>query len=162
MDFFLLGNVAKPGWFVTFSQPFTSCVHEYSVRSKSLWPHRLYPTRLSAHATFQARILEWVAISFSRESSRLRDWTQTQSPVSPSLAGRFSTTEPSVLNRCYTIIFWLHFSLQVCRMTTLVHLWQAPTCRLWLCQDCPWCRVMGTHCGILRCTSTWEMFTCAS
>ena len=27
------------------------------------------------HGIFQARILEWVAISYSRESSRLRDWT---------------------------------------------------------------------------------------
>ena len=30
----------------------------------------------SVHGIFQARVLEWVAISFSRESSRLRDWTQ--------------------------------------------------------------------------------------
>ena len=28
------------------------------------------------HGIFQARILEWVAISFSRTSSRLRDQTQ--------------------------------------------------------------------------------------
>ena len=30
----------------------------------------------SVHGTFQARILEWVAISFSRGSSQPRDWTQ--------------------------------------------------------------------------------------
>ena len=30
----------------------------------------------SVHAIFQARILEWVAISFSRRSSQPRDWTQ--------------------------------------------------------------------------------------
>ena len=29
----------------------------------------------SAHRISQARILEWVAISFSRTSSQLRDWT---------------------------------------------------------------------------------------
>ena len=29
----------------------------------------------SVHAIFQARILEWVAISISRRSSQLRDWT---------------------------------------------------------------------------------------
>ena len=29
----------------------------------------------SIHGTFQARVLEWVAISFSRGSSRPRDWT---------------------------------------------------------------------------------------
>ena len=37
----------------------------------------------SFHGIFQARVLEWVAISFSRGSSRPRDWTQ----VSP-FAGR--------------------------------------------------------------------------
>ena len=30
----------------------------------------------SIHGIFQVKILEWVAISFSRGSSRLRDWTQ--------------------------------------------------------------------------------------
>ena len=30
----------------------------------------------SVHGILQARILEWVAISFSRESSQPRDWTQ--------------------------------------------------------------------------------------
>ena len=30
----------------------------------------------SVHGIFQARVLEWVAISFSRGSSRLGDWTQ--------------------------------------------------------------------------------------
>ena len=36
----------------------------------------------SAHGIFQARILEWVAISFSRRSSRPRDWTQVSRIVS--------------------------------------------------------------------------------
>ena len=30
----------------------------------------------SVHGIFQARVLEWIAISFSRGSSRPRDWTQ--------------------------------------------------------------------------------------
>ena len=33
------------------------------------------PPGSSVHGIFQARILEWVVISFSRESSRPRDWT---------------------------------------------------------------------------------------
>ena len=32
--------------------------------------------RSSVHGIFQARVLEWVAISFSRGSSRPRDWTR--------------------------------------------------------------------------------------
>ena len=43
--------------------------------SDSLKPHGLYPTRSSVHGIFQARMLEWVAIPFSRESSRPRDPT---------------------------------------------------------------------------------------
>ena len=39
----------------------------------------------SVHGIFQARILEWVAIFFFRESSRPKAWT---------LAGRVFTTEP--------------------------------------------------------------------
>ena len=35
------------------------------------------------HGIFQARVLEWVAISFSRGSSLPRDWTQVSS-----IAGR--------------------------------------------------------------------------
>ena len=40
----------------------------------------------SVHGILQARILEWVAVSFSRESSQPRDWTQVSCT-----AGRFFT-----------------------------------------------------------------------
>ena len=45
---------------------------------------------LSVHGIFQARALEWVAISFSRESSRPRDQTQVSC-----IAGEFFTAEAS-------------------------------------------------------------------
>ena len=48
-----------------------SDVKSYSVVSTSLWPHGY-----SDQVIFQARILEWVAIPFSRESSQPRDRTQ--------------------------------------------------------------------------------------
>ena len=38
----------------------------------------------SVHGDFQAKLPEWVAISFSRESSQLRDWTLSSSK-SPAL-----------------------------------------------------------------------------
>ena len=42
----------------------------------SLWPHRLYsPPGSSLHGIFQARILEWAVISFSRRYSQPRVWT---------------------------------------------------------------------------------------
>ena len=47
------------------------------------------PPGSSVHGIPQARILEWVAIPFSRGSSQPRDWTQVSHTV-----GRFFTTEP--------------------------------------------------------------------
>ena len=44
-------------------------------------------TGSSIYGIFQARILEWVAISFSRRSSRPRDWTQVSC-----ISGRLFTT----------------------------------------------------------------------
>ena len=50
------------------------------------------PPGSSVHGIFQARIVEWVAISFSRGSSRPRDWTRV-SCISW-IAGRFSKAQP--------------------------------------------------------------------
>ena len=50
----------------------------------------------SVHGIFQARLLEWVAISFSRGSPDLG--TELVSLVSPALAGRFfATGKPIVI-----------------------------------------------------------------
>ena len=45
------------------------CMLSRSVVSDSLLPYELWPTRFFVHGVSQARILEWVAISFSRGSS---------------------------------------------------------------------------------------------
>jgi len=47
-----------------------------------------WTARLLCPWNFQARILEWIAISFSRGSSKLGI-----KPCSPALAGQFFTTE---------------------------------------------------------------------
>ena len=57
----------------------------------------------------QARILEWVAISSSRGSSRARD--QTRVPVAPALAGGFFTTELSGKPVSAYRFLLVHFSL---------------------------------------------------
>ena len=55
-----------------------------------LWPNwTVAPPGSSVHGIFQARTLEWVAISFSRGSSWPRDWTHVSC-----IAGGFFTTEP--------------------------------------------------------------------
>ena len=58
-----------------------------SVVSDSLWPRGLCSlSGSSVHRIFQARILEWVAISYSRGSAWPRDWTWVSCT-----AGRFFT-----------------------------------------------------------------------
>ena len=61
-----------------------------SVMSDSLWLQRSLPGLLCPLEFFQARILEWVALSSSGGSSQPRDWT----PVSyiSCLSSRFFTT----------------------------------------------------------------------
>ena len=73
------------------------------------------------HGVFQARVLEWVAISFSRESSQPRIWTRVSC-----IAGRFFTdwamkeAHSLCLSTCYphvlsllmlTLITWLRYYL---------------------------------------------------
>ena len=58
----------------------------HSVVSNSSQPHGLYPTRLSVHGISQARILEWVSISFSSGFSWLGNWTEVSC-----IAGGFFT-----------------------------------------------------------------------
>ena len=54
----------------------------------TLWDHMdCSPTGSSVPGILQARMLEWVAISFSRGSSQLRDWTQVSR-----IAGGFFTS----------------------------------------------------------------------
>ena len=65
-----------------------ACGHVWCIRAKSLQscptlcdPTDCSPRGSSVKGILQARILEWVAMPSSRESSQLRDWTQ----VSPAL-----------------------------------------------------------------------------
>ena len=55
------------------------CVLSCYVMSNSLGPHGLSPIRLNCPGIFQARILEWVAISSSRRSCQPRDRTPVYS-----------------------------------------------------------------------------------
>ena len=72
----------------------------------------------SVHEIFQAWILEWVAISFSRGSSGPRDWTlPCLLPLQGTrLTGRFLTswaTGEAPKSSPYTSISFIHFSNQL-------------------------------------------------
>ena len=62
-----------------------ACVVRQSVMSNSLWPMGCSLPGSSVHGILQARILEWVAIPFSRGHSQTRNWTWI------SVAGGFFT-----------------------------------------------------------------------
>ena len=55
--------------------PYLSCVESLQLCPTLCDPVDCSPPDSSVHRTLQARILEWVVISFSRGSSRTRDWT---------------------------------------------------------------------------------------
>ena len=68
----------------------------------------------SVHGTVLARILEWVAISFSRASSRPKDRTP-----SPALAGGFFTTVPPGKPNYIVEFFKSRISVMTGRQETL-------------------------------------------
>ena len=70
---------------VTAERCVCMCV-SHSVVSNSLWPYAHNLSDYSVHGFLQAKILEWVAIPFSRGSSWPRDGTQVSG-----IAGRFFT-----------------------------------------------------------------------
>ena len=87
--------LCAPGAFWTpereLTLPTLIIIHICSVTSavfNSLQLHGLYPT--SVHQILQARILEWVAMPFSRGCFRTRD--QNVPSMSSALAGAFFTT----------------------------------------------------------------------
>ena len=57
----------------------------------------------SIHGIFQARILEWVAISFSRRSSLPRDWTQVSLIV-----GRALLSEPARKSTNWEVKYYIN------------------------------------------------------
>ena len=69
---------------------FTVDVLSRSVESDSLQPCGLQPLGASACGNFQTRILEWVLFPILEDL--LNPGTESTSPVSPALAGRFFTT----------------------------------------------------------------------
>ena len=62
------------------------CGHLSEVKVAQSRPTLFNLVDCTVHGILQARILEWVAVPFSRGSSQLRDWTQVSH-----IAGRFFT-----------------------------------------------------------------------
>ena len=75
-------------------------------------PNKRHFTDSSVHGILHARILEWVAILFSKGSSQPRDWTQASPLQANSLP-----SEPPQKPRLFIIspfslrVLWFHFSI---------------------------------------------------
>ena len=74
-----LGGHKAPGW--------APCVTSNQVKVTQLCPTRRHPMDCTVDGILQARILEWVAIFFSRGPSQPRDQTQVSH-----VAGGFFTS----------------------------------------------------------------------
>ena len=84
-----------------------------SVVSDSLRPRGHNSPGSSVHGILQARILEWVAIPFSRESSQPRDQTQ----VSRVAGGVFPTEPGSLPFKVCVGVLAFSFSMEPCKIT---------------------------------------------
>ena len=100
-------------WMDSFSffLSFFTCIHCYKKVSHSVVPDSATPWTVAhqaplVHGVLQARILEWVAILFSRGSSQSRDRTWVSS-----IAGRFNSlpSEPPGKSHCYIFTYLLTF-----------------------------------------------------
>ena len=116
-----------------------------------LWLLNLCPTLLQSHqallskAFSQARILEWVAISFSRGSS----WPRDQTCISW-IAGRFFTTEslgkPQSTSTESESAFFLSAVYFIC---VCVYLYSKIYLFIWLYRLLGTCEPLAVACGIL-------------
>ena len=98
--------------------------HMLSAQScPTLWdPMSCSPPASSVHGISQARILQWVAVSFSRGSSWSRDWTQVSC-----IAGGFFTVWTTI----WAILMWIHVSINHDKCCEGRPWWS----KSWLCRD---------------------------
>ena len=116
-----------------------------SVVSNSLQPHGLHSLpEPSVHGIFQARILKWVAISYSRGSSQPRDqscvsyiscigrWNVYHWATWVVLSGIILTSVYKLL--CYSLVlcFWANYVLFLCLHLYQKLLWGFHEIRIWI------------------------------
>ena len=79
--------------------------------SDSCDPMECSPPGSSVHGILQARILEWVAISFSRGSSWLRNWTRVSCTTGGFLTDWAVIEAPKEWTYTYTCIYIWHINV---------------------------------------------------
>ena len=79
------------------------------VKWKSLSCVQIFATTWNIHRILQARILEWVAVPFSRGSSQPRDWTQV-SHIAGGFFTSWATREAQLLHWRKSKFYWKYVS----------------------------------------------------
>ena len=111
LSFFLGGGIV-----FLFEKKSETVTH--SVMSNSLNVTDCSPPGSSVHGILHARILEWIAIPFSRGSPLLRDWTRVSF-----ITGRFFTVWSTRDLQYLYLHLWLVSGTQLSS-----HLWEKPVC----------------------------------
>ena len=83
LEFYSFSSIFSPSYDYTFLIPL-SCTHKclsapitlLKMKVTQSRPTLWDPTNYTVRGILQARILEWIAVPFSRVSSQPRDWTQ--------------------------------------------------------------------------------------
>ena len=94
----------------------------------TLWdPVDYSPPGSSIHGIFKARILQWVAISYSKGSSQPRDWTCTSS-ISFTGSGVFSTVPPGkqVDMKSFIVFIFFFFLVFIWFSGVILRYWGFP------------------------------------
>ena len=83
--------------------------HKVKVKVAQSCPTLCDPVDYTVHGILQARILDWVAISFSRGFSPPRDWTQVSH-----IAGRFFTSWATSEAQCWILYCYFFNGIITC------------------------------------------------
>ena len=89
----------------------------------------------SVHRIFQARVLEWVAISFSRRYSQPRDWTRVSCIVGKRFTIWATMEVKSRLSTYFlcTYLYVIFCDLYLCSFSIETYLVSAPPFKTWSC-----------------------------
>ena len=99
-------------------------------------PMACSPPGASDHVIFQARILGWLVISFSKGSSRSRDWTHIScvSCIGRQILYHCATWEIQVVSdTCFMVLWWalilvnIYWAFKWC--------WAYVNCFVWICSS---------------------------
>ena len=108
-------EICIPGCLFCFFWPWPLIMHACSVISNSLQPCGLFPSAFPVHGIFQERILEWVAISYSKGLTQGLNMRLLIYCIGGRILYLCATCEFPVC-----LFYWSMIALQCCVRTSIV------------------------------------------